>query len=279
MGANTRAWGRCLKSVRLTAIAFLVLVFAAGLLAHVLSPAGYAHQFRDVLEAASSRQHPLGTDDLGRDRLARLLYGTRVSLLLAPAAALLSSVLAALIGGTAGLAGGWVERSVTAATDLFLSLPWLFLLITVRALLPLNIDPCASAVATFALLGCLGWAGAARVICADARTLRESDFILLARASGSSGPRILFRHMIPNLKPVLSAQFWTSIPVFILAEANLGILGLAVAEPLPSWGGLLRELEGFSVLNAEPLKFVPLVLLVATMICFRFAMPKEDVSL
>ena len=141
-----------------------------------------------------------------------MLYGTRVSLILAPAAALLSTLLAALVGGTAGYLGGKWERTVTTGIDLFLSLPWLFLLLTVRALLPLNTSPLTSVVITFLLLGCLGWAGAARVICADARALSQADFILLARASGSSGFRLLWRHLMPNLKPILYAQFWISVP-------------------------------------------------------------------
>jgi ABC-type dipeptide/oligopeptide/nickel transport system permease subunit len=161
-----------------------------------------------------------------------------------------------------------------AATDLFLSLPWLFLLITVRAFLPLNVSPIASVSITFALLGCLGWAAAARVICADARILCASDVVLLARASGIGGFRLLWRHVVPNLKPILYAQFWISIPVFILTEANLGILGLGVAEPLPSWGGMLRELEG---LSAQPWQFVPLILLIATVSCFHLAMQNQEV--
>lgn len=265
-----------MRAARLAAIGFLVLISAACLFAGFIAPAPYARQFRNLPNATPSRQHPLGTDDLGRDRFARVLYGTRVSLLLAPAAALLTSLLAGLIGGTAGFAGGWVERSVMAATDLFLSLPWLFLLITVRALLPLNVSPIVSVMITFALLGCLGWAGAARVVCADARSFSQSDFVLLARASGSSGLHLLWRHLVPNLKPVLFAQFWISVPVFILAEANLGILGLGVAEPLPSWGSLLRELENFSSLSAQPWQFVPLLLFIVVVSSFHLVLTKQE---
>lgn len=261
---------------RLLAVLFLGLVTLSSLLADILAPAPYAKQFREIPDAVSSRQHPLGTDELGRDRLSRLLYGTRVSLLLAPAAALLTSILAAFVGGIAGFAGGWVEDLVMSATDLFLSLPWLFLLMTVRALLPLNVAPLTSVVITFALLGCLGWAGAARVVCADARKLCNSDFILQARASGSAGIRLLTQHLFPNLRPVLLAQFWISIPVFILTETNLSILGLGVAEPLPSCGSLLRELGSFAMLSAKPWQFAPLVLLIATVSCFHLAMQREE---
>jgi len=265
-----------MKPARLIAVAILVLISAGCLLANFLAPAPYAHQFRDLPDAAPSNQHLLGTDDLGRDRFSRLLYGTRVSLLLAPAAALLASLLAGLIGGTAGFLGGRVERAVMAGTDLFLSLPWLFLLITVRALLPLNVSPVVSVMVTFALLGCLGWAGAARVICAGARSFSQSDFVLLARASGSCGFRLLWRHFLPNLKPVLFAQFWISVPVFILAEANLGILGLGVAEPFPSWGSMLRELESLSSLSAQPWQFAPLIVFVVVVTSFHLVLTRQE---
>jgi len=268
-----------MKWIRIAAIVFLFTVSAACLLADFVAPAPYAKQFREAPDAAPSRQHRLGTDYLGRDRFSRLLYGTRVSLLLAPAAALLTSLLAGLIGGTAGFVGGWTERCVMAATDLFLSLPWLFLLITVRAVLPLNVSPVTSVIITFALLGSLGWAAAARVICADARALGQADMILLARATGNGGFRLLWRHILPNLKPVLYAQFWISVPVFILTEANLGMLGLGVAEPLPSWGSLLRELESFSIFSPPLWQFVPLILLIVMLSCFHIVLHKQESSL
>jgi ABC-type dipeptide/oligopeptide/nickel transport system permease subunit len=265
-----------MKWVRCCAIAFLLLAATASLLAGVIAPSGYAHQFRELPDSPPSTQHWLGTDSLGRDRFARLLYGTRVSLLLAPAAALIATMLAAIIGGSAGFLGGWYERSLMAATDLFLSLPWLFLLISVRAVLPLNVSPVMSVMITFVLLGCLGWAAAARVVCSDARALRNSDFILLARAGGSSGFRLITRHVLPNVLPVLYAQFWISIPVFILTEANLGILGLGVSEPLPSWGSLLRELESYSALTSNIWLFVPLLLFVAVVSCFQFLVADRE---
>ena len=219
----------------------------------------------------------LGTDELGRDRFSRALYGTRVSLLMAPAAALLSTLLATLVGGVAGYLGGGWERAAMAATDLFLSMPWLFLLLAVRAMLPLNVSPITSIAVTFVLLGLLGWAASARVLCAGARGLRNSDFVLQARACGLRGPRLLIIHVIPNLKPVLAAQFWISIPVFIISEANLGILGLGVAEPLPSWGSLLRELEGFTSFGLEAWKLVPLVLLVLVVSSFQIILTRDEV--
>ena len=261
---------------RRLACAVLLLVLAVSLAASWIAPGGYAKQDREAAGAPPSREHWLGTDEIGRDRFARVLYGTRISLLLAPAAALVSTLLAAFIGGLAGYLGGVWARAAMAVTDLFLSLPWLFLLITVRATLPLDVSPTFSVLVTFLLLGLLGWTAAARVLCASAGSLRSSDFVRQARAAGVSSARLFWIHVLPNLKPVLYAQFWISIPAFILSEANLGILGLGVTEPLPSWGSLLRELEGLVSVGAEPWKFVPLVLLVIVVTSFQLVLSRQD---
>ena len=258
------------------ACAVLALVLAASLAANWLAPAGYAKQYREATDAPPSRAHWLGTDDVGRDRFARVLYGTRISLLLAPAAALLSTLMAALIGGLAGYLGGIWARIAMAVTDLFLSLPWLFLLITARALMPLNVSPLVSVLVTFMLLGLLGWTTAARVLCTTAGVLRSSDFVRQARAAGLPGQRLFWVHVMPNLRPVLYAQFWISIPVFILSEANLGILGLGVAEPMPSWGSLLKELEGLVSVGEEPWKFVQLILLVVVVTSFQLLLSRQE---
>jgi len=258
------------------ACAVLVLVVGVSLAANWLAPAGYAKQYREATDAPPSHEHWMGTDAIGRDRFARVLYGTRISLLLAPAAALLSTLLAALVGGLAGYLGGAWARGAMAVTDLFLSLPWLFLLITVRALMPLNVSPISSILVTFLMLGLLGWTSAARVLCTTAGSLRNSDFVQQARAAGIRGGRLFWMHVMPNLKPVLLAQFWISIPVFILSEANLGILGLGVAEPMPSWGSLLKELEGLVSVGEEPWKFVPLVLLIVVVTSFQLVLSKQE---
>ncbi|MFZ0805487.1 MAG: ABC transporter permease [Candidatus Sulfotelmatobacter sp.] len=261
---------------RWLAAAVLLMIVSVSLGANWLAPAGYAKQYREAADAPPSHQHWLGTDEIGRDRFARVLYGTRISLLLAPAAALVSTLMAALIGGLAGYLGGTWQRGAMAVTDLFLSLPWLFLLITVRAVMPLNVSPLLSVTVTFLLLGLLGWTSAARVLCATASSLRDSDFVRQAKASGIRGERLFWIHVVPNLKPVLYAQFWISVPAFILAEANLGILGLGVAEPMPSWGSLLKELEGLMSVGEEPWKFVPLILLVMVVTSFQLLLSKQD---
>lgn len=258
---------------RYRTIAWIVLgtILAVSLTAGFLTGSGYAEQHREFTNAAPSWRFLLGTDDLGRDRLVRLLCATQISLLLAAAASLGALLLSVTVGGAAGFLGGWFDRATVRAIDLMLSLPWLFLLIAARALLPLNASPQTSLMVTYLLLALLGWAAPARVVRAGVRSFRESDFVLQARATGCPEARLLLRHILPNLRPVLLAQFWTSIPIFILAEANLGFLGLSASEPFPTWGNLLRELQ--SPLMLRPEAFAPVVAVVLTVLCFKFIAP------
>jgi ABC-type dipeptide/oligopeptide/nickel transport system permease subunit len=266
-----------MRITRILAICFLAAVALAALTPELWLPVRYDTQFRDAPDARPSARFLLGTDDLGRDRFARLIYGTRVSLLLACAAALLSCFSAAALGGVAGFARGFVDKSILAAADLFLSLPWLFLLLMVRAFLPLNVSPAASIAITFLLLGALGWAGPARVVRAAVKKLSDSDFLLQARATGCSPWRLLWRHLLPNVMPVLYAQFLVAVPLYVLAETTLGMLGLGVTQPLPSWGNLLRELEGGGVAS-QPWLLIPAVLLAAVVGSFQLILPREDYS-
>ncbi|MBI4902726.1 MAG: ABC transporter permease [Acidobacteria bacterium] len=266
-----------MKQLRIAAMGVLVAIFSASLAADLLSPHPYGEQYRDAVNAAPSRAFPMGTDDMGRDRLSRLLHACRVSLLLAPAAALVATTLAGLLGGAAGYLGGTADRVFLRLSDLFLSLPWLFLFLSVRSLLPLNAAPAVSAVATFLLLGVLGWAGPARVARACACGLRQSDFVMQAKANGRSPMRLLLVEIVRNLRPVLAAQFWLAIPVFVLAEANLGLLGLGVSEPLPSLGGLLRELENYQAVVSQPWMVAPAIILIGVTGCLHLVLGWEEI--
>jgi peptide/nickel transport system permease protein len=264
--------------IRVVVITILATIFLAALAAPTLAPADYAVQFRESPNSPPCHRFILGTDELGRDRFSRLLFGSRVSLLLAPAAAALSTLLAALVGTVSGYVGGTWEKIIMTAVDVFQSLPWLFLLLTVRAMLPLDLPPVTSVVLTFTLLGLLGWATSARVICAGVRTVRNSGFMANARALGSPSRRLIAVQLLPNMTAVLWAQFLVSIPVFVLAEANLGMLGLGVSEPLPSLGGLMRELENISAVAGQPWRIVPLLVLVACVSGFQMLVSGREVK-
>jgi len=264
------------NSLRIIAACLLCGISLLAIAAGFVTPYSYAHQFRDVPNAAPSAAHLLGTDALGRDLFSRLLYGTRVSLLLAPAAALLSTLVAGALGGAAGFLGGWCERAILAIADLSMASPLLFVLIAMRAMMPLDLAPVVSVIATFLILGLLGWPSSLRVIWAATKNIRNSDFLLLARSTGYGPMRMIFRQIFPNLRPVLLAQFWVSVPVFILTEATLSMLGLGVTEPMPSWGNLLRGLEDFSGVSSNPGRLAPLVMLTLVVICFQIILPSQE---
>jgi len=264
------------RMVRTVSAGFLWTIFLAGLFAGGITRYSYATQFRELPNSAPSAAHLLGTDGLGRDLFARVLYGTRVSLLLAPAAALLSTLLAGVFGALAGLVGGWCERLILATADLCMALPLLFVLLALRALLPLDADPVVSLIATFLLLGLLGWPSSLRVVWAASRNARNSDFVLLATAAGCPRWRILLRHVLPNLRAVTFAQFWISIPLYVLSEATLSMLGMGVMEPMPSWGNLLGGLEDLSVVGANPWRMCPLVVLILVVISFQLVLPRQE---
>jgi len=253
-------------------LSIMALMLGAGWWA----PCPYDRQFRDQIAAPPSQTHLLGTDSVGRDRFSRLLYGGRISLFLVPAAATLSVGIALAIALGAALAGGWRESAATALIDLFLSMPWLFLLLAVRALLPLNAAPWLSVGTTFALLGLLGWPGPARVLLAAAHVQLDTAYVLRARASGCGPLRLAIIHIAPNLAPVAWAQFWTTAPAYLLAEVNLALLGLGIAEPLPSWGSLLRELQSLSSISHQPWILVPLGVLIVTLGCSQVAWKTGD---
>src|SRR5260370_42443679 len=179
----------------------------------------------------------------------------------------MSTLIAGVSGGAAGVFGWSCERFILSVTDLSMALPLLFVLIALRAMLPLVVAPLASVFVTFLLLGLLGWPSSLRVVWAAARSIRNSDFLLLPRASGCGRMRMILRQVLPNLRAVLLAQFWVSIPVFILTEATLSMLGVGVMEPMPSCGNLCRCLAEFSPLSGNPCTRARLLGLILVVLC------------
>src|SRR5580658_10126779 len=161
------------RGLKWVALCLLLVVGLSALFAPFIAPYDYSRQFREAPNAAASRQFLMCTDVLGRDRFSRLLYATRVSILLAPAAALVS-ILIALLVSAAG-------RSLSGLTTLCLSLPWIFLFIILRAVLPLNTRPLASILITFGLMGIAGWAWPARIFTASLHRMAASGWLVQAR--------------------------------------------------------------------------------------------------
>jgi len=260
-----------MKAVRLAAVCILMVICLGAVCGPVLAPYAYDRQFRDSPGAPPSGRFPLGTDEIGRDRFSRLLYATRISIVLAPAAAAVSVALALLLSAplTTRRGRNLIRPAVSLLTTICLALPWIFLFIILRAELPLDTGPVVSVLLTFGLMGIAGWAWPARIFAASIGRMERSGWMLHARASGIPGWRIAVVYAWPHLRAVAIAQFRVLVPAYILAEASLGLLGLGVPEPLPSWGNLLRDLQHPDLIRANPWILMPLVLLVIVMICLE----------
>ena len=228
------------------------------------SPWTYAAQDREQIGAFSTTGHPAGTDELGRDRAVRTAAALLLGLAGSMAASVLASVLAVSVGVAAAFAAPHIGRALLFAGDLFLTLPWIFLLMMVRSALPLTTAPLTSAATTFFLLGLLGAPAFLRVHYARAAAFQRAEWWLQARASGLRPAQRLFQ-LLPHLFPLLLTQFVLYVPACIIAEANLGTLGLGVSEPLASWGSMLQSLQNSLFLGSSKLVYLPIALLVVVL--------------
>lgn len=180
-----------------------------------------------------SLTHPLGTDDLGRGVLLRLLYGARISLLVGFVAVGISSLIGIVLGALAGYYSGWTDTLIMRFVDIMLCFPTFFLILAVIAFLEPSIWN------IMIVIGMTSWMGVARLIRAEFLSLRERDFVQAARALGASDLRLIFRHILPNaLAPVLVSAT-LGVAGAILTESALSFLGIGVQPPTPSWGNML----------------------------------------
>ena len=245
--------------------ALLLLVLTSGLIC-LLPGSSYASQDRDATMASASARHWAGTDELGRDRMVRVAAAMIIGLAGATASSAVATMIAAAVGTLAAFSAKTVSFALMLVSDLFLTLPWLFLLMMVRAGLPLTTSPLQSAAITFVILAFLGWSACARAVFRGATNLRRSEWMTYGRASGLRQTQLIRLHLVPNLRPLLFPQFLVCIPAFIVAEANLGTLGLGIAEPLPSWGAMLLELDNSALLARSGWIYLPIVLLIAVLL-------------
>jgi peptide/nickel transport system permease protein len=187
---------------------------------------------RHILEPPGAR-HLLGTDDLGRDVLSRMIWGARISLAVGFVAVGIATCIGILFGSFAGYYGGWADRIITRFIDIMLTIPTFFLILTVIAFIGSSIWN------IMVVIGLTSWMGVARLVRAEFLSLKERDYVLAARALGAGNMRIIFRHiMINSMAPVLVSSV-LGIAGAVLLESSLSFLGIGVQPPIPTWGNIL----------------------------------------
>ncbi|HEV8461846.1 MAG TPA: ABC transporter permease [Gaiellaceae bacterium] len=197
-----------------------------------------ASDFNATLAPPSS-EHWLGTDELGRDVLSRIIWGARASIAAGVLATLLGMVIAVPLGVIAGYYRGWIDTVIARATDVLLAFPFLILAVGLAAILGPSLENAVIA------LGIAAVPGLIRVARGEALSLREEDFVRAAIANGASDVRILARHVLPNMTSTLIVQATIAIPAAIIGEAVLSFLGLGVQPPTPSWGVMLADAQSY----------------------------------
>ncbi len=249
-------------------LVMLALFVFAGLFAPILAPANPASI--DLLHRLQgpSAQHLCGTDELGRDTLSRLLWGARLSLTVSVSVVAISLALGLAIGGLAGYQssqlGGWIDHFLTIfLMNTFLALPGILLAIAFAAFLGPGFQNLVLALA----IG--GWAGYARLVRAQVLAVKEREYVEAARALGASGPRIFFKHILPNMMQPLLVQAAIGMGGVILAEATLSFLGLGIPAPAPSWGSMLNDARAH-LFDSPHLVLFPALAMALAVLSFNF---------
>jgi len=269
IGLWTDAWVRFRRNrLAVGSLAFVLLLVTIAVIAPVLQRFGILQDptVQDVVNSylgPGAAHHIFGTDDLGRDVLSKVVFGSQVSLSIGILVQAIVLVIGGTIGLTAGYFGGWIDNLLMRFTDIMYAFPdLLFVLIIVAALGPtfLNI---------FVAIGLVSWVGLARLVRGQVLSIKEKEFVEAARAAGSSPLKIILKHLLPNsLGPVIVTLTF-GIPAAIFTEAVLDFLGVGLRPPQPSWGVMV--FEGYAAVDAYPsLVIIPCAALSLTMLAFNF---------
>ena len=249
----------------LVSLAFLLLLGLVIVVGPFLSP--YTFDGQDFALIGSpgpmTAEHWLGTDELGRDTMTRLIYGGRVSLAVGLAGAIIATLAGTLVGALSGFYRGWTDMILMRFTDVMLSIPTLPLVLLLSGLFR------PSPPLLVAIVGLLIWMGTARLVRSQFLALREREFVEAARALGASGPRLMFRHILPNAIGPITVSATLAVGSAIMLESALSFLGFGIQPPVPTWGNLLNSASSW--LSVAPwLAIPPGLLILCTVLAVNF---------
>lgn len=217
-------------------------------------------------------KHPVGTDVNGMDVLTRLMYGGRVSLIVGFVVVFFEIILGVIVGGVSGYFGGVVDTILMRFVELFNAIPFYPMLMILGAIMDsFSVTPTTRLFLTMVILGILGWTGIARIVRGQILSLREQDFMVATEATGIRTSRRIFKHLVPNVMPLLIVNATSALGSTILTEATLGFLGLGVKYPMASWGSIVNQATDMHIMSTAPWIWIPAGLLILlTVLGFNF---------
>lgn len=242
-------------------ILFLIIVILLALFAPVLPIDPAKTDVHNILKAPSL-EHPFGTDEIGRDYMARVIYGGRVSLLVGVLAMLACVSIGIVVGTAAGYYGGLVDSVLMRVVDVMSSIPWLILVTVISLFIKRGLR------SIIIVIGFFTWMQIARLVRAETLTLKEREYVQYAKLIGLKSHVIILRHVIPAVSPTIIIASSTSIANAIMTESSLSFLGLGIQQPMASWGSLLQSAQG-NMQNAIYMAILPGLLIVMTVFAFN----------
>jgi ABC-type dipeptide/oligopeptide/nickel transport system permease subunit len=265
-------------------LVIIILMYFTAIFAPLIAPYEYDKIDLENVRAGPSLDHPLGTDELGRDVFSRIVWAARSAAFVSIAVTVFGLTLGILFGVSSGYLGGWVDTLIMRISDVLFAFPGLLFVFFIAAtiaptltawLRSIGLDDLARSdyldyLVVIIALGLVGWPGMARLIRGQLLSLKKREFILAAQAIGVPTWRIMWRHLLPNAMPPLIVAVSGGMGAIILSEATLSFLGIGLQPPNPSWGAMLYQYYGYWRTELWPLLFIPAAVLVIIILAFSF---------